>query len=1813
MNYNLNIRVVIALLIFFVGDVLNAFAQTYVGAGQTYTTLTSAFNAVNNGTLTGDVSLVITSDLTETSIAVLYASGTGSSDYTSVTINSDGTTERIISGSIVGPLVNFNGADNVTIDGRFSGSGMYLRFANLNTSNPTIRFINDASNNSINYIYIEGVNTSTASGVVIISNTTGTTGNDNITIDNCHIINGSGGNPYNAIYIDGSSGAENDNLSFINSRIYGFTNYGINFRTSAYLGGNYTINNNHFYCPFISDQDQYSIFSVNNNNTGHSFTISGNYFGGNTENAGGTWIKSGGHFFGIYLNAGTGGVASSIQGNIIKNVLWTSGYGDLRPIYVTGGNADYDIGNISGNIIDSLTNAPTITTCRVSGIYSDADRAGGTVRIMNNTISNITDNSSHANSGTRGIYQNGGSSLYTIENNSIHDLSTYSSLRTSGMVGIMTSLPLQGGSTISRNFVYNLFQNNSGADTLNASGIQSSGTSGGTLIVDRNKIYNIQLANSNSGSTIYGIQIAAGFGDYTNNMISLGAGESGNYHIAGIYKPSGGSNFYYNTVYIGGSVDSGSSNSVAFFREYPGINILNNNVFSNVRSGGTGKHPAIAVNDPINLTSNYNVLYSSDPNILGSYDGGTSPVSFIEWKSGSGLDANSMNVPVSFADAAGGNLHLAGGSIGDNNLSGTPLVAVPADYDGETRNAVRPYVGADEVIATILTEWKITSAAVGNGTITPSGDTFVARGGSQSYTITPLTHYHVDSVIVNGVNQGAISNYSFSNITSNNIITSYFSIDEYIVTTLVTGSGSIIPSGSVLVPYGGNQSFVFTPGIGYHLDSVIVDGSFVGSTTNYTFTNVTANHTIHLYFSINKYTITASANGNGVISPAGSVIISSGGSQAFSFSPNAGYHLDSLMVDGLHVDSNSNYTFNNVIANHAITSYFSINIYSITATAGANGSISPAGIVPAGYGSSQKFTLIPDIGYYVDTVFVDGTIVDSTSSYTFNNISADHTIDGRFTINEYKIIAMKIGGGSITPSDTVWVNYGGIRQFAVVPSLGYHLDSLLIDGVRVDSTSSYTFENIISDHYIVANFSIDLFTISATSGLGGAISPAGDVTVPYGSNQQFIISADVGYHIDSIFVDGGYVDSTSSYTFNNVTSNSSIHAKFAINNYNIIASAGLNGSISPVGTIAVTYGSSRQFIVTPDAGYQVDTVLVDGSFEDSTTSYTFNNITSNRTIHAIFKVKTYTITATAYSGGSVNPTGIVSVNYGDSRQFIITPDLDYKTDSVLVDGNRVDSSVSYTFTNVSANHSIVAYFSINKFTIITSTIGAGSISPSGSILLYAGVDQGFTISANTGYHIDSVVVDGIRVDSITGYTFINVTANHSITAFFSIDKFTITASAESSGTITPSGVVVVNYGSDQRFIITPNNGYHVDSILVDDGIVDSTTSYTFTNISSDHTIAAYCSINIYTITTTAGLHGTITPDGDVSVIYGSEQRFTFVTEDGYHVDSVFVDGAFVDSTLGYTFYDITLNHTIFVKFAVTLNPVPTLTSIIQSSGYRGEIMNILLVGNNFIPNQTTVNVGVGMNVDSLKYNGTDTIVAFVSIEPNTILGDRNIFVVNPAPGGGTSTDLIFSIINHKPTVINLISPVNSSTVYLPHGGPIEFMWKSSIDLDVEDSVLYSINIKGPGIDTTLSGVNDTAMTMDIELLLQMHQYYRWTVSATDGYDVVASPDTFSFFTDFGEDVKDLGIGTPTEYAIKQNYPNPFNPTTVINYQLPIESWVTVKVYNVLGEEITTLVDELQVAGFKSAIWNAQQLPSGIYFVRMRADTYSDVKKIVLAK
>jgi len=96
-------------------------------------------------------------------------------------------------------------------------------------------------------------------------------------------------------------------------------------------------------------------------------------------------------------------------------------------------------------------------------------------------------------------------------------------------------------------------------------------------------------------------------------------------------------------------------------------------------------------------------------------------------------------------------------------------------------------------------------------------------------------------------------------------------------------------------------------------------------------------------------------------------------------------------------------------------------------------------------------------------------------------------------------------------------------------------------------------------------------------------------------------------------------------------------------------------------------------------------------------------------------------------------------------------------------------------------------------------------------------------------------------------------------------------------------------------------------------------------------------------------------------------------------------------------------------------------------------------------------------------------------------------------------------------------------------------------------------------------------------------------------------------------MKMFSTDLPVHFSLYQNYPNPFNPSTEITYSILKPTVVQLVVYDILGREITTLVDEKKQAGEYAVVWNAGDLPAGVYFCRLNSGSYTAVKKLLLLK
>jgi hypothetical protein len=118
-------------------------------------------------------------------------------------------------------------------------------------------------------------------------------------------------------------------------------------------------------------------------------------------------------------------------------------------------------------------------------------------------------------------------------------------------------------------------------------------------------------------------------------------------------------------------------------------------------------------------------------------------------------------------------------------------------------------------------------------------------------------------------------------------------------------------------------------------------------------------------------------------------------------------------------------------------------------------------------------------------------------------------------------------------------------------------------------------------------------------------------------------------------------------------------------------------------------------------------------------------------------------------------------------------------------------------------------------------------------------------------------------------------------------------------------------------------------------------------------------------------------------------------------------------------------------------------------------------------------------------------------------------------------------------------------------------------------------------------------------------------------NILAIPNYYSNLVDFIP-ITPIGVDElygwmPQTFSLSQNYPNPFNPATTIKYQIPELSFVTIKVYDVIGNEIETLVNEEKPEGTYEITWNAERLSSGVYFYQLSTEKFADAKKMIILK
>jgi hypothetical protein len=793
-------------------------------------------------------------------------------------------------------------------------------------------------------------------------------------------------------------------------------------------------------------------------------------------------------------------------------------------------------------------------------------------------------------------------------------------------------------------------------------------------------------------------------------------------------------------------------------------------------------------------------------------------------------------------------------------------------------------------------EWLTIMASNGpNGTISPSGTVVVAKGGDQSFDLQPAPGYRVARVLVDGESNGVSDYLEFVNVQADREVYVEFEQDS-IPLQVFSRYGTAEPQANKLSYQDGGSTVVCSitdspVPVGAYTQYLCFGWTGTGDVPESGSGVTTPGFLMTQYSTITwlwrtqaLLQVTSSGSGTTDVSRAWidrdeEVHVRATADEGYIFSqwqgdvPAGAQHDNPLTV--------------RMDRTRSLTAVFDVFRPTINAAAGNNGVISPAGSVIVDYLSTPEFEIIPDEGYRIESVQVDGVPVGVQPFYQFEPVRADHTLAASFTDDSYDLIVTSTHGTADPPPGTNAISAASSFQCALSgspvtnePGTRYVCDGWTGSGSVPSSGDSLQTALLImrSDSTITWNWTTQHW-LSVTSAVGGSVNVTNGwrnrgVPVPLTATPY------EGYTFLNWTGDTSGLNTKTNPLVLAVEQARDLTANFSANTYIITSSAGDKGRIWPEGPTDVAFGDTQSFAITPNDGYRVASVTVDGTNIGTMTVYTFNNVSAAHTIHADFELDEYTLTVASDHG---NPVPAGSTHWYDANTEIAcslggSPVLSGTTQyvctgwsgtgSVPSTGTRTNTDL-FTLTN---NSSITWTWRTNYFLQVTAG-DHGRVSTTGG--WYQAGTTNVTVSAQPDGNWRFAGWSGDVPNSRTNDNplSLDMTRARRLTANFSSNSVHVTTAFEGSGNVLPPSFEGAP-GSDAAFTITPQSSFRIRSVMIDSNAVPITNYYgmtvLFTNITQDRRLDVVFGDDSFDLTVSSA-HGRVSPSNGVYV-YSSDRQ-----------------------------------------------------------------------------------------------------------------------------------------------------------------------------------------------------------------------------------------------------------------------------------------------------------------------------------------------------
>ncbi|MFO7842721.1 MAG: BspA family leucine-rich repeat surface protein [Bacteroidales bacterium] len=416
----------------------------------------------------------------------------------------------------------------------------------------------------------------------------------------------------------------------------------------------------------------------------------------------------------------------------------------------------------------------------------------------------------------------------------------------------------------------------------------------------------------------------------------------------------------------------------------------------------------------------------------------------------------------------------------------------------------------------------------------------------------------------------------------------------------------------------------------------------------------------------------------------------------------------------------------------------------------------------------------------------------------------------------------------------------------------------------------------------------------------------------------------------------------------------------------IAANAIPNNACTIIGTGEYSEGTEVTLTATVNTGYTFVNWTEDDTEVSTDAEYTFT-ATDDRILVANFIPDSYTISASVEPENSGSITGAGDYNHGTSVTLTATANTGYTFVNWTEDGTEVSIDAEYTFT-VTANRTLVANFSLNSYTISASAAPENSGTISGAGDYDHGTSVTLTATANEGYTFVNWTEGGTEVSTDAEYIF-TATDDRTMVANFSLNSYTISASAEPENSGTVIGGGEYDHGTSVSLTATANEGFTFVNWTEGGTEVSTDAEYTFT-ATDDRTLVANFSLNSYTIIASAEPEnsGTITGAGDYD--HGASVTLTASPSEGYTFVNWTEEGTEVSTDAEYIF-TVTDNRTLVANFEVSTGITSSLLS--NLSVYPNPFGESITLENAESVNRVIITSVIGQRVMDITLNGQTQI------------------------------------------------------------------------------------------------------------------------------------------------------------------------------------------------------------------------------------------------